>query len=90
MDRLAVVEEKLGSVDTWPSIVLKDMFYEEPRVSVSIKVAAFLHGNGVSAKDAAKMYKVTHAAWRTSQRLICTGGIWSGASKFLTQCSTLI
>jgi hypothetical protein len=64
MDPLAVAEETLGSVDTWPSSVLTDMFYEEPKVSVSRRVAVFLHGNGVSAKDAAKLYKASQAAWR--------------------------
>jgi len=64
MDPLAVAEEKLGSVDIWPSSVLTDMFYKEPKVSVSRRVAAFLHGNGVSMRDAAKMYKTSQAAWR--------------------------
>jgi len=63
MDSLAVVEEELGTVDTWPSSVLTDMFCKEPAVSVSRRVAAFLHGNGISAKDAAKLYKVCQAAW---------------------------
>jgi len=90
IDPLAVVEEKLGSVDTWPSRVLIDTFYEEPNVSVSRKIAAFLHGNGVSAKNAAKLYKASHAAWRTSQRHILTGVICIGASKFLAKCSTII
>jgi hypothetical protein len=64
MDPLAVVEEKLGIVDTWPSSVLTDMFYKEPKVNVSMRFAAFLHGNGVSARDAAKLYKASQAAWR--------------------------
>ena len=64
MDPLAVVEEKLGIVDTWPSSVLTDMFYNEPKVSVSSRFAAFLHGNVFSVRDAAKLYKVSQAAWR--------------------------
>ena len=48
MDPLAVVEEKLDSVDPWPSSVLTDMFYKEPKVSVSRRVAAFLHGNAAT------------------------------------------
>ena len=64
MDPLAVVEELLGSVDTWPSSVLIDMFCKEPKVGVSRRVATFLHGNCVSAKDAAKLYKACQAAWR--------------------------
>jgi hypothetical protein len=42
MGTVAVVEEKLGSVDTWPSSVLTDMFYKEPKVNVSRRVAAYL------------------------------------------------
>ena len=64
MDPLAAVEEKLGSVDSWPSSVLTDMFYEEPKVSVSRRVAAYLYGNGISVSDAAKLYKTSQAAWR--------------------------
>ena len=64
MDPLAVVEEELCSVDTWSSSVLIDMFCKEPTVSVSKRVAAFLHGKGISAKDAAKLYWACQAAWR--------------------------
>ena len=42
MDPIVVVEEKLGSVDRWPSSVLTDMFYEEHKVRFSRRVAAFL------------------------------------------------
>ena len=40
------------------------MFYEEPKVSVTMRVAAFMYGNGVSVSDAAKLYKACQAAWR--------------------------
>ena len=59
-----MVEEKLGSVDRWPSKVLTDVFYKEPKVRVSRRVAAFLYGNGVSVRDAAKLYKASQTAWR--------------------------
>ena len=64
MDPLAVVEEKLGSVDSWPSSVLTDMFYEEPKVSVSWRAAEFMYGKGVSVRDATKLYKASQGAWR--------------------------
>ena len=54
MDPLAVVEEKLGSVDGWHSSVIMDMFCEKPKVRVSRRVAEFMYGNGVSVSDAAK------------------------------------
>ena len=53
MDPLVVVEEKLSSVVTWPSSVLTYRFYKEPKVTVSRRVAALLHGNCVSVRDAA-------------------------------------
>ena len=64
MDPLAVVEEKLGSVDRWPSSVLTDMVHEEPKVRIRRRVAAFLYGNGVRVRDAAKLYKGSQTAWR--------------------------
>ena len=64
MDPLAVVEEKLDSVDSWPSSVLTDMFYEQPKVSVSKRVAGYMHGNGVSVGDAANLYKASQAVRR--------------------------
>ena len=42
MDPLAVVEQKLVSVDRRPSSVLTDMFYKEPKVRVRRSDAAFL------------------------------------------------
>jgi len=63
MDPLAVVEE-LGSVDSWPSRVIMDMFYEEPKVRVSRRVATFMYGKAVSVSDAANLYKAYQGAWR--------------------------
>ena len=39
------------------------MFYEEPKVRFSRRVASFLYGNGVSLRDAAKLYKASQPAW---------------------------
>ena len=64
MDPLAVVEEKLGNVDTWPSSVLTDMYYEEHKVKVNRRVAEIIHGRDVSVKYTAKLYKVSQTAWR--------------------------
>ena len=63
MHLLALVAEKLGSVHNWPSSVITDMCYEEPNVNVSRMVAAFVYGNGVSVRDAAKLYKASQTAW---------------------------
>ena len=63
MNPLALVAEKLGSVDRWSSSVITDMFYEEPKVNVSRRVAAFMYGNAVSVRDAANLYKASQTAW---------------------------
>ena len=78
MESLVVVEEQLGSVESWPTSVIMDMFHEEPKISVSRRVAAFMYVNGVSLSDAARLYKACQAAWRTFQRPVCTDGICSG------------
>ena len=57
MDPLAVVEAQLGSVDSWPSYVLRLMFMLEPNSRVMKKVAAFMYGNNVRLSDAVACYK---------------------------------
>ena len=85
---LAVVEEKLCTFDRWPSSVLTDMFYKESKVSVSRRVDAFLYVNGVSVRDAAKLYKASQAAWRNVLETQCAVGICSGIRLFLVHYST--
>ena len=87
MDSFEVAEEKLDIVDTWTSSVLTDMLYKEPKVDVIRKIAAFLHPNGVSSRDAVELDKASKAA---SRRHICTGGVCSGPSAFQVHCSTMI
>jgi len=57
MDPLAVVEAQLGSVDIWPSYVLRLVFMLEPNSCVMKKVAAFMYGNSVRLSDAVACYK---------------------------------
>ena len=91
MDPLAVVEEKLGSFDSWPSSVLTDMFYEEPKFSVSRRVAAYLYGNGMIARGTLRSCtRRLRQRGGTSQRHICMGGICSGIRVFLLRYSTTI
>ena len=42
MDPLALVEAELGSVDSWPLYVIRDLFLLEPNSCVMKKVAAFM------------------------------------------------
>ena len=56
MERLAVVEAQLGSVDRWPPYVLILMFLLEPNSRVMKKVAAFMYGDNVRQNDAVACY----------------------------------
>ena len=60
MDPLAVVETQLGSVDSWPSYVLRYMFFLEPNSRVMKKVAAFLYRNNVRGSDAVACYNASN------------------------------
>ena len=51
---LDVVEAQLGSVDSWPSYVLRYMFLFEPNSRVT-KLAAFMYGNA-RGSDAVACY----------------------------------
>ena len=57
MDPLAVVEAQLGTVDSWPSYVLRLMFIIEPNSFAMKKGAAFMYGNHVRLSDAVACYK---------------------------------
>jgi len=52
-----LVEELLGSIESWPCRVISDMFDTEPTVRVSWRVAEFLYSNGVNVSDAVKLYR---------------------------------
>jgi len=56
MDRLAVVEAQLGSVDSWPAYELRLMFILKPNPRMLKKVAAFMYGNNVRLSDAVACY----------------------------------
>ena len=81
------MEDKLDSVDSWPSSVLTYMFYEEPNVKVSRRVDAFIYGNGFSVTVAANLYKASQAAWRIVSETHTYCGICSGLSVFLVRYS---
>jgi len=62
---LALVEEQLGSIESWPSRVIMDMFDCEPTVLVSRRVAEFLYANGVNESDAVKLYRSSNQVFKT-------------------------
>ena len=43
MDPQAVVEEQLGSIETWPTRVVTELFTREPTVIVRRRVAEFMY-----------------------------------------------
>ena len=64
MDPLVVVEEQLGSIETWPTSVITDMFTEEPTAGLSRRVAEFMYDNCVSVSDAVRCYRAVNNEWR--------------------------
>jgi len=66
MDPLAVVEAKLGSVDSWPSYVLRYMFLLKANSHVMKKAAAFMYGNNVGLSDAVACYNACNGRHQSS------------------------
>ena len=64
-DLLAVVEAHLGSIGSWPSDVLIDMFLKEPKSHVIKRVAAFVYGNNVRVSDAVACYKSCNGMYQS-------------------------
>ena len=60
MDPLAV-EAQLGSVDSWPSYVLRLMFMLEPNSRVMKKVAASMYGNNARLTVAVACYRACNS-----------------------------
>jgi len=88
MDPLAVVEKKLGRVDSWPSSVIMDMFCEDSKVRIS-RIAAFMYGNGVRVTMRSCTRRVKQRGG-TTLRPICTDGIGNRRSVVLVRYSTTI
>ena len=61
---LAVVEKELGSIESWPSGVIMDMFDCGPTARVSRRVAAHMYGNGVNVSDVVKCYRACNNVWK--------------------------
>jgi hypothetical protein len=53
---LAVFESRLGSIDTWPSYILRFLFVDTPNCAVVRRVAGFFYGNGIECNLAAEFY----------------------------------
>src|SRR5215510_5306035 len=53
MDPLSAVERYLGAVETWPTVVLKCMFVEEPCERSILVVTKYFYCNNVPVDEAA-------------------------------------
>jgi hypothetical protein len=53
---LAVFESRLGSIDTWPSYILRFLFIDQPNSATVRRVAGFFCGNGIECSLAAEFY----------------------------------
>jgi hypothetical protein len=62
MDVLRKVEDKLGSIEEWPTYVLLNMFVYVPDHNSVKKVSSFFYGNRVDRKLAAECYAKCNAA----------------------------
>ena len=56
-----MVEEQLGSVESWPSNVLRYMFLAEPNARMLKKVVAFMYRNNVRVSDAVAYYNACNS-----------------------------
>jgi len=52
MDPLSTVENILGSIETWPSAVIVDLFITKPCTMSVQNVAAFMYGNCIPVEKA--------------------------------------
>ena len=57
-DPLSIVEAQLGSVESWQSEVLINMYMEGPRARLRKRVATFMYGNCVRVGEAVACYNV--------------------------------
>ena len=53
MDPLSAVEQYLGAVETWPTVILRYLFIEEPTERSILEVTKHFFSNGVPVDDAA-------------------------------------
>jgi hypothetical protein len=56
MDPLKAVEDKLGSIETWPSYIIEHIFVDKPNARIMRNVAAFMYGNSIELEKAFECY----------------------------------
>ena len=66
MDPLSTVENILGSIETWPSAIIVDLFITKPCTMIVQNVAAFMYGNFIPVEKAVLFYCV---CW--NRKLLC-------------------
>ena len=55
---LAILESKLGSIDTWPSYILRFLFVDVPLKATVRPVAGFFCGNKIECNLAAQFFRL--------------------------------
>jgi hypothetical protein len=53
---LAVFESRLGSIDIWPSYILRFLFVDPPNSATVRRVAGFFYGNGIECSLAVEFF----------------------------------
>ena len=48
LNPLLVVEHRLGTIETWPSFIIRFLFLNCPRPQIIKKITAFFYGNGIT------------------------------------------
>ena len=57
LNPLLVVEHRLGTIETWPSYIIR-LFFNCPRPQIIKKIAAFFYGNGITLYLAIRLYQI--------------------------------
>ena len=55
---LLVVEHRLGTIETWPSYVIRYLFLNCTRPLKIKKMTAFFYGNGITLSLAIRLYQI--------------------------------
>jgi len=48
LNPLLVVEHRRGTIETWPSYIIRFLFLNCPRPQIIKKITAFFYGNGIT------------------------------------------
>ena len=55
---LLVVEHRFGTIETWPSCIIRYLVLNFPRPLIIKKITAFFYGNGITLCMAIRLYQI--------------------------------